>query len=149
MRVETEITISRPAPEVFDYIAHAEYLPEYVTDFESVQQTTEGAPAVETQYDYKMKRGAEGTFRWTKFEPTSYLAWEGPPAKLGPGSMQPAGWWELSDTGRATTVKLVMAPTPGGLFRVLAPFMAAGLRRGNAAALERLKQRLEQQPASA
>ena len=37
-----------------------------------------------------------------------------------------------------------MAPTPGGLFKLLAPLMAAGLRRGNAQALERLKQRLEQ-----
>ena len=64
--------------------------------------------------------------------------------------MQPAGWWDISKTGGdATRVTLVMAPTPGGLFRLLAPFMAAGMRRGNAAALERLKQRLEQPPASA
>jgi hypothetical protein len=45
-------------------------------------------------------------------------------------------------------VKLVMAPTPGGLFKLLAPFMAAGMRKGNAAALERLKSRLEASPAA-
>jgi hypothetical protein len=39
-----------------------------------------------------------------------------------------------------------MAPTPGGLFRLLAPFMAAGMRKGNVAALERLKSRLEASP---
>ena len=149
MQIESEITVNRPAAEVFDYIAHAEYLPEYVSDFESVQQASEGAPGPDTQYSYKMKRGAEGTFRWTRFEPTSHLAWEGPAVKQGPGSMQPAGWWDLSDAGGDTRVKLVMAPTPGGVFKVLAPLMAAGMRRGNAAALERLKQRLEQPPASA
>jgi uncharacterized membrane protein len=143
MRVESEITINRPASEVFDYIAHAEYLPEYVTDFESVNQVGETGPGIETDYSYKMKRGAEGAFRWTRFEPPFHLAWEGPPARMGPGSMQPAGWWDISKAGDATRVKLVMAPTPGGLFRLLAPFMAAGMRRGNAAALERLKQRLE------
>ena len=147
MQIESEITVKCPAQEVFDYIAHAEYLPEYVKDFESVGQTGEGPPGLETQYRYKMKRGAEGTFRWTRFEPTSHLAWEGPPVKAGPGSMQPAGSWDLTDTGSGTQVKLVMAPTPGGVFRLLAPFMAAGMRRGNAEALERLKRKLEQRRA--
>jgi uncharacterized membrane protein len=148
MVIESEITVERPAAEVFDYIAHAEYLPEYVSDFESVQQTSEGAPALETEYSYKMKRGAEGTFRWTRFEPTTHLAWEGPAVKAGPGSMQPAGSWDLSDAGAGTRVKLVMAPTPGGLFKLLAPFMTAGMRKGNEAALERLKSRLEASPAA-
>jgi hypothetical protein len=58
--------------------------------------------------------------------------------------MEPAGWWELSPAGDGTRVKLVMAPKPGGLFKLLAPFMAAGMRKGNDRALERLKQRLEQ-----
>jgi uncharacterized protein YndB with AHSA1/START domain len=148
MEIESEITVACPAAEVFDYIAHAEYLPEYVSDFETVQQTSEGAPGPDTQYSYKMKRGAEGTFRWTRFEPTSHLAWEGPAVKAGPGSMQPAGWWDISEESGATRVKLVMAPTPGGLFKLMAPFMAAGMRKGNAAALERLKSRLESSPAA-
>jgi uncharacterized protein YndB with AHSA1/START domain len=143
MQIESETTIDRPAQEVFDYIAHAEYLPEYVTDFETVSQATEGEPAVGTRYRYRMGRGAEGTFEWTRFEPTTRLQWEGPAVKAGPGTMQPAGWWELSEVAGATRVKLVMAPTPGGLFKLLAPFMAAGMRKGNVNALERLKQRLE------
>jgi len=36
-----------------------------------------------------------------------------------------------------------MTPQPGGLFKLLAPLMSLGMRRGNAKALERLKQRLE------
>jgi uncharacterized protein YndB with AHSA1/START domain len=149
MQVESEITIDKPPAEVFAYIARAEELPEYVTDFEWVRQSSEGEPAVGTCYSYKMRRGAEGTFEWTRFEPSSRLDWHGPAVKAGPGSMEPAGWWELSDIGGGTRVKLVMAPTPGGLFKLLAPFMAAGMRKGNATALERLKQRLEQAATSA
>ena len=143
MQIESEISVGRPREEVFDYIAHAEYLPQYVTDFASVSQVSEGEPGVGTQYSYKMGRGAEGTFEWTRFEPESRLAWHGPAVKAGPGSMEPAGWWELTETSNGTNVKLVMAPTPGGLFKLLAPFMSAGMRKGNAKALELLKQQLE------
>lgn len=143
MRIESETTVNRPPQEVFDYIAHAEYLPEYVTDFTSVSQVGEGEPGPGTQYRYTMSRGANGTFQWTRFEPTSRLEWEGPAVKTGPGSMQPAGWWELSEADGSTRVRLVMAPTPGGLFKLLAPLMAAGMRKGNANALERLRRRLE------
>src|SRR5205814_2021019 len=93
-----------------------------------------------TTYSYKMERGqAEGTFEWTEFEPHSRLAWHGPPAKAGPGSMEPSGWWELADADGGTRVKLVMTPKPGGLFRIMAPLMTFGMRRGNAKALERLR----------
>jgi uncharacterized protein YndB with AHSA1/START domain len=149
MQVKSEVSIAKPAAEVFGYLAHAEYLPEYVTDFESVRQVSDGEPAVGTRYSYTMSRGqAEGTFEWTEFEPGAHLAWQGPAVKAGPGSMEPAGWWDLEDSGAGTRVKLVMAPSPGGLFKLLAPFMAAGMRKGNAQALERLKQRLESGPSS-
>jgi uncharacterized protein YndB with AHSA1/START domain len=144
MQVEAETTIARPRSEVFDYLAHGERLPEYVTDFAWVKQDSEGEPGLGTVYSYAMQRGqAAGTFEWTEFEPDSRLAWHGPPAKAGPGTMEPAGWWELSDAGGATHVKLVMAPRPGGLFKLMAPLMAMGMRKGNARALARLKEKVE------
>ena len=122
MQVESEITVERPRAEVFAYIAHGEQLPQYVTDFAWVKQVSQGEPARGTQYSYKMARGqVEGGFEWTEFEPHTRLAWHGPPAKSGPGSMEPAGWWELSEAGAGTRVKLVMAPRPGGLFKLMAP----------------------------
>jgi uncharacterized protein YndB with AHSA1/START domain len=143
MEIESEIVIAKPAEEVFAYIARAEELPGYVTEFATVSRDTEGEPGVGTRYSYTMTRGAEGTFEWTEFEPSSRLAWHGPAVKAGPGSMEPAGRWEITPQGEGTRVKLVMAPTPGGLFKLLAPFMAAGMRKGNEQALERLKRRLE------
>src|ERR1700747_3336190 len=143
MHLEAEITVERPRAEVFDYIARGEKLPEYVTDFSWVKQDSDGEPGLGTTYSYKMERGAEGTFNGTEFEPHAKLAWHGPPAKAGPGSMEPSGWWELSDAGSGTRVKLVMTPEPHGLFKLMAPLMAMGMRKGNAAALERLKGKLE------
>ena len=150
MQTEAEITIDRPAGEVFDYIARAEYLPEYVSDFAWVKQLSDGSPGEGTEYGYEMKRGnVQGTFEWTEFREPSKLAWHGPPAKSGPGSMEPAGRWEISERGDATRVKLVMAPIPGGLFKLLAPLMSRGMKAGNAKALQLLKQRLERSAGTA
>jgi uncharacterized protein YndB with AHSA1/START domain len=143
MHIESETTIERPGGEVFDYLARAERLPEFITDFAWVRQTSEGEPGHGTEYSYKMSRGAEGTFQWTEFHRPSKLAWRGPAAKAGPGSMEPSGWWELSDEGAGTRVKFVMTPKPGGLFKLIAPLMSMAMRRNNQMALERLKQRLE------
>jgi uncharacterized protein YndB with AHSA1/START domain len=144
MHTEAEITVGRPRPEVFAYLADAERLPEYVTDFAWVRQSSSGEAGRGTEYSYKMARGsAEGTFEWTEFQPPDRLAWHGPPAKSGPGTMEPSGWWELSDTGRGTRLKLVMTPQPGGLFRLMAPLMGMGMRKGNRRALELLKAKLE------
>jgi uncharacterized protein YndB with AHSA1/START domain len=149
MHVEAEVTIERPRAQVFDYLAHAEHLPEYVTDFAWVRQESDGESAQGARYSYKMARGpAKGTFDWTEFAPPSRLAWHGPPAKAGPGTMEPSGWWELSEETAGTRVKLVMTPAPGGLFKVIAPLMSMGMRKGNARALQRLKQRLESEPSS-
>ena len=144
MHIESEITVQRSQSDVFDHLARAERLPEYVVEFAWVRQASDGEPSRGTTYEYKMARGqAEGTFEWTEFEPHSRLAWHGPPAKAGGGSMEPAGWWELSEAGGATRLKLVMAPKPGGLFRLMAPLMSRSMRKGNARALELLKQQLE------
>src|SRR5215212_6522313 len=120
MHIEAEITIARPRDAVFDDIAHAERLPEYVTEFESVTQQSPGAPSLGTRYAYKLKRGGtEGTFDWVEFDRPDRLAWHGPPAKSGPGSMEPAGHWELTDDeGGGTRVTFVMTPTPRGLFKI-------------------------------
>jgi uncharacterized protein YndB with AHSA1/START domain len=149
IHTEAETTINRPRSDVFDYLAHGERLPEYIDDFESVTHEEPGDPARGHVYSYKMKRGAEGTFEWKEFQPYDRLAWSGPAAKLGPGSMRPAGYWELSDEGSATHVKLVMAPEPGGLFKLIAPFMKPGMAKGNVRALGKLKNRLEDAGADA
>jgi uncharacterized protein YndB with AHSA1/START domain len=144
IHTEAETTINRPRSEVFEFLAHAEHLPDYVDDFEMVSHEEPGEPSRGHVYSYRMRRGGvEGTFEWKEFEPHDKLAWSGPPAKSGPGSMRPTGYWELSDEGAGTHVKLVMEPEPGGLFKLMAPLMKPGMTRGNARALANLKDKLE------
>ena len=49
---------------------------------------------------------AEGTFDWTELEPHSRLAWHGPRARSGPGTMEPSGRWELADDGTTALGRL-------------------------------------------
>jgi uncharacterized protein YndB with AHSA1/START domain len=144
IHTEAETTINRPRSEVFHFLAHAEHLPEYVDDFESVAHEEPGDPAQGHVYSYRMKRGGvEGTFEWTEFQPHDKLAWSGPAVKSGPGSMRPKGHWDLRDDGAGTRVKLVMEPEPGGLFKVAAPFFKRSMAKGNERALATLKRKLE------
>jgi len=143
MHIESTIEIFRPREEVFDYLAHSEFLPDYAADFVWVRQTSDGAPRLGTEYAYEMVRGSTGTFQRTMYEPFSKLAWEGPPARSGPGTMAPSGSWELSDVHGATRVNLVMSPIPRGLLRFMAPMISKRIASGLPEALKRLKQRLE------
>ena len=122
---------------------HGERLPEYLDDFKQVTHEEPGEPAQGHVYSYETKQGAEGTFEWTEFSPHARLAWHGPPAKAGPGSMEPSGSWELTPEGGGTRVRFLMTPQPGGLFKLMAPLMSIGMRRSSARSLERLKERLE------
>jgi uncharacterized protein YndB with AHSA1/START domain len=143
IHTEAEITINRPRSEVFEFLAHGERLPEYIDDFETVTHEEPGEPARGHVYSYKMKRGAEGTFEWKEFQPNAKLAWSGPRVTQGPGSMRPVGWWELTDDGSGTRVKLVMEPEPGGMFKLMAPLMKMGMAKGNERGLTKLKSLLE------
>ena len=143
IHTEAEITINRPRSEVFEFLAHGERLPEYIDDFETVTHEEPGEPARGHVYSYKMKRGAEGTFEWKEFQPNDKLAWSGPRVTQGPGSMRPVGWWELTDDGSGTRVRLVMEPEPGGMFKLMAPLMKMGMAKGNERGLTKLKSLLE------
>jgi uncharacterized protein YndB with AHSA1/START domain len=143
MHLEAQIDVAAPRAEVFDYLAHGEYLPEYASDFVWVRRILGAQPGLDAEYAYKMKRGTEGTFRHAVYEPYSRLVWQGPPARSGPGTMAPSGTWELSDIEGGTRVNLVMSPRPGGLLRVMAPVLSKSVARQLPASLTRLKQRLE------
>jgi uncharacterized protein YndB with AHSA1/START domain len=143
MHLEAQIDVSAPRTEVFDYLAHGEYLPEYASDFVWVRRILGAQPGLDAEYAYKMKRGTEGTFRHLVYEPHSRLVWQGPPARSGPGTMAPSGTWELSDIVGGTHVNLVMSPTPGGFLRLMAPVISKSVAKQLPASLTRLKQRLE------
>ncbi|HTW20761.1 MAG TPA: SRPBCC family protein [Mycobacteriales bacterium] len=143
MNVTSQVTIARSRHEVFDFLAHAELLPIYATDFDWVQRTEGSAPGPDAVYTYRMTRGAQGTFRHVVFEPNVKLAWQGPPARSGPGTVAPAGNWILNDADGGTIVTLTMSPELRGLLRLMAPFLTASIRKTLPESLQRLKAHLE------
>jgi uncharacterized protein YndB with AHSA1/START domain len=140
-RAETEI--ERPVQEVFDYLAHGEKLPDWVEEFEEVEQQSEGPPAKGTTYRYKMRRGGESTFEWSEFEPGRRIAWDGPPLKSGPGAMRPRGGYELEEADGGTRVRMTQDPEMSGFMKLMAPFITRSLQKGAPKSLEKLKGILE------
>jgi uncharacterized protein YndB with AHSA1/START domain len=143
--IAESVEIGRPPEEVFDYLAHAENMPLWMAEFESVEQVSAGPPAKGTTYQYKMAtRGkAESTFEWSEFDPARKLAWHGERVSTGPGSLEPSGEWVLEEHGGSTRLTMRMKPKTGGLMTLMSPLMARSIRKGAPANMKRLKDALE------
>ena len=143
--VGESVEIHRPAGEIFDYLAHGENMPRWMSIFETVEPESGEPPHQGSKYHYKMStRGkAESTFEWTDFEPARRLAWHGPPISSGPGSLEPAGEYVLEEHDGATRVTMRMHPKTTGLMSLLSPLMARSMRKEATSNMARLKQTLE------
>jgi uncharacterized membrane protein len=141
--VSVEATVARPPEEVFPVVADGERLPEWMKDFERVEQLSDGAPRLGTEYRYKFKRSPESTFEWAEFEPGRRVAWDGPPLKTGPGSMRPRGGIDVEPAAEGSLVRVTLDPLPGGAMKVVLPLMRRAMRHGATENLSRLKAMLE------
>jgi uncharacterized membrane protein len=143
MAVSVEATVERPPEEVFPLVADGERLPEWMEDFERVEQVSEGPPALGTEYRYKFKRSPESTFEWSEFEPGRRVAWSGPPLKTGPGSLQPRGGIDVEPAPEGSRVRVTLDPLPGGVMKAVLPLMRRSMRNAAVQNLSRLKAMLE------
>jgi uncharacterized membrane protein len=143
--VGESVEIRRPASEVFDYLAHGENMPRWMSIFEKVEPESSEPPHQGSKYRYKMStRGkAESTFEWTEYQPARRLAWHGPPVSAGPGSLEPSGEYVLEEHDGATRVTMRMHPKTTGLMSLLSPLMARSMRKEATGNMARLKQTLE------
>ena len=55
MRFESTVEVFRLLLDVFDYLARAEFLPEYAADFVWVNETSGQGPRLGAEYAYRMK----------------------------------------------------------------------------------------------
>jgi uncharacterized membrane protein len=143
MGVSVEVTIGRPPEKVFPVVADGERLPEWMEDFERVEQLSEGPPALGTEYSYKFKRSPESTFEWSEFEPGRRVAWSGPPLKTGPGSLQPRGGIDVEPAPEGSRVRVTLDPLPGGVMKAMLPLLRRSMRNGAVQSLSRLKALVE------
>jgi uncharacterized membrane protein len=143
MAVSVEVTVERPPQEVFPVVADGERLPEWMEDFERVEQVSEGPPRLGTEYRYKMRRSPESTFEWSEFEPGRRVRWSGPPVKTGPGSLEPRGGIEVEPSEDGSRVRVTLDPIPHGVMKLLMPVMRRSMRNGAIQNLSRLKALLQ------
>jgi uncharacterized membrane protein len=148
VRVETDVNAN--PQQVFDYLAAGEKLPEWMSDFVSVEQVSRGPATRGTVYRYVMKRGAQSTFEWSEFEPARRIAWDGERVPMMPGGwIKPDGHYELEPRNGGTRVAIVLQSGVGGTMKVMQPLMSRQMRKGTIEDAERLKAILEGHPETA
>jgi uncharacterized membrane protein len=144
MDVRADVEVSRPASEVFDYLADAENMPRWMKAFTAVEKLGEEPIGPGTEFRYLDRRGTDSTFEWSVYRPASELAWHGARVKamLG-GSFEPEGYYELHEQHGHTHVEMHMKPRLRGTAKLFAPFLSRSMRKANDEYMSRLKDDLE------
>ena len=140
--VLTETVIRRPVAEVAAYAGDPTNAPEWYANIASVDWQTPPPVAVGSRMDFVanfLGRRLAYTYEVTELIPGERLVMR---TAQGPFPMETTYTWQSLDAG-ATRMTLRNRGTPAGFSRLVAPFMAAAVRRANRADLAALRTRLE------
>ena len=144
LSAEHEVTIARPAAEVFAFVADGLNAPKWrpgVLDISLVSGTGLGAV-----YKQGVKgpggRRIDADYRITALEPNRRLSFE---AIAGP--VRPTGQFVLDDVNGATQLKFALQAELGGIKKLLMGGAVQKTMNAEVAATERLKEVLEAPPA--
>jgi len=140
--VLTETVIARPRDEVAAFAAAPDNAPSWYVNIKAVQWKSapplQAGSQVAFVAQFLGKRLAY-TYEIAEFVPGERLVMR---TAEGPFPMETTYTWESLGDG-ATRMTLRNRGTPSGFSKLLAPFMAAAMRRANRADLARLKALLE------
>ena len=141
--VVTETVIRRPRYEVAAYAGDPANAPEWYANIASVEWRTPPPVAVGSRMDFVARflgRRLAYTYEVTELIPGERLVMR---TAQGPFPMETTYTWQALDAD-ATRMTLRNRGRPAGFSRLVAPFMAAAVRRANRADLARLRSVLEQ-----
>lgn len=141
--VTTQIEIGRPVALVAEFSAHPDNVPRWYKNIRSVRWQTEPVVRVGAKAAFVahfMGRRMAYTYEIVEFEPGARLRMQ---ADDGPFPMETTYTWCALDQSR-TLMTLRNRGEPGGLQGLLAPLMAAMMRRANRQDLQLLKRVLEE-----
>ncbi len=136
-----DVTIQLPIQEVFEFTTDPGNLPKW-TEMEAPKSVSPGPRRVGTKIEQSLRMGArklDMTWEITEWEPGRKYGYHATGAMAWQGGIE---FTPVGDT--ATRVTAFGELRLKGLMRLMEPFMAGEVRRGEAAELERLKQVLEQ-----
>jgi uncharacterized protein YndB with AHSA1/START domain len=140
--VVTETVIRRPRSEVAAYAGDPANAPEWYANIASVEWQTPPPVGVDSRMDFVAQflgRRLAYTYEVTELVPGERLVMR---TAQGPFPMETTYTWQSLDAG-STRMTLRNRGRPAGFSRLVAPFMAAAVRRANRADLTRLRTVLE------
>jgi uncharacterized protein YndB with AHSA1/START domain len=141
--VLTETVIRRPVADVAAYAGDPTHAPEWYASISSVEWQTPPPVAIGSRMDFVatfLRRRLAYTYEVTELVPGERLVMR---TAQGPFPMETTYTWQALDP-RSTRMTLRNRGRPAGFSRLVAPFMAAAVRRANRADLARLRSLLEQ-----
>jgi uncharacterized membrane protein len=145
--VVTETVIDRPIGEVAAYVANPDNAPLWYTNIKSVEWRSQPPLRLGSRIafvaEFFGKRLAY-TYEVVEIVPDERLVMR---TAEGPFPMETTYTWASTGPG-STRMSLRNRGAPAGFSRMIAPVMAASMRRANRKDLERLKQLLETLPAT-
>jgi hypothetical protein len=140
--VLTEIVIERAPSEVAAFAQDPENAPRWYVNIESVEWETPPPLGVGSRIAFVahfLGRRLAYTYEIVELIPNSRLVMR---TSEGPFPMETTYTWEAAGA-QSTRMKLRNRGTPSGFSRVVAPFMAAAMKRANRKDLASLKALLE------
>jgi uncharacterized protein YndB with AHSA1/START domain len=140
--ITSTIVIARPVSEVFEYILNFDTNgPEWATDVESVEKTSDGPVGSGTtfaQVQKVMGKQRHTTLKFVEVDPNRSIKAE---AELGP--LSPTVTLSVAQAGDGTQVTVSGDANPRGFFKLLSPIASRQGRRMWDTRLSSLKRVLE------
>ena len=140
---EHSVTISRPAQDVFDYLAEGSHNREWRSGVLEIARTSEVSGEGATYRQVLAGPGGrriDGDYRITVFDPPRRLEFQ-----VTAGPARPVGAFELSEAdGSSTSVRFALDVNPSGLMKLMTPMITRQMQR-EVAQLDNLKSILERQ----
>jgi uncharacterized membrane protein len=141
IHIKDSVVIARPVAQVFAFVADHRNLPAWTVGVKNSEKLTGGPPASGSRYRVEgmlLGRTIQSSYQVTAFEPGQ--GFDGTMTSPMFGFCEQ---YRFEPDHDATRLSMTATAEPHGIFRFLAPVMAAGIRRQVKADHHRLKNLLE------
>ena len=141
MKTEIDLTVRRPAEEVWDYFMDLNKVPEWSSAVLEARQEDEGPPRVGARVMHRVKmmgRTREVLYRVTEYEPARRLGME-----TVSGPMPMTLDMHLRPDGNVTRVNVHIEARPGGPLKLAQPLIQPAWRRAFEKDFQTAKEKIE------
>ena len=139
-KIAASTLIERPADVIWRFVTDFSRAPEYDPNIISVKQTSEGPLAVGTDFELTDKKVGKAMFRTIEYDPDRKLTWVVTSPRAFEGSKHGI---ILEDVGGKAKLTITWDLKLGGLYWLLGPYLALGMKKSTGAEVNGIKRILE------